>query len=216
MTFTNGTASVTLRDGEQAAARGLPAGLSYTVTEAEADRGPYTTTSTGEAGTIPAGGTATAEFTNDHRVISIPVEKVWQDDGDRDGLRPQSITVKLLANGADAGRRLTLDASCGWKGSFGGLDAYRDGKPVNYTVEEVPVEGYQAEVTGDAASGFVIINGRTGGTPAAGASGQSTPQAPQTGDGFDLSLLVTLNLLSLLGMAGLILGARRKKRAARK
>lgn len=30
------------------------------------------------------------------------------------------------------------------------------------------------------------------------------------------SLLVTLNLLSLLGMAGLILGARRKKRAARK
>ena len=216
MTFTNGTASVTLRDGEQAAARGLPAGLSYTVTEAEADRGPYTTASTGEAGTIPAGGTATAEFTNDHRVISIPVEKVWQDDGDRDGLRPQSITVKLLADGADAGRRLTLDASCGWKGSFGGLDAYRDGKPVNYTVEEVPVEGYQAEVTGDAASGFVIINGRTGGTPAAGASGQSTPQAPQTGDGFDLSLLVTLNLLSLLGMAGLILGARRKKRAARK
>lgn len=216
MTFTNGTASVTLRDGEQAAARGLPAGLSYTVTEAEADRGPYTTASTGEAGTIPAGGTATAEFTNDHRVISIPVEKIWQDDGDRDGLRPQSITVKLLANGADAGRQLTLDASCGWKGSFGGLDAYRDGKPVNYTVEEVPVEGYQAEVTGDAASGFVIINGRTGGTPAAGASGQSTPQAPQTGDGFDLSLLVTLNLLSLLGMAGLILGARRKKRAARK
>lgn len=216
MTFTNGTASVTLRDGEQAAARGLPAGLSYTVTEAEADRGPYTTTSTGEAGTIPAGGTATAEFTNDHRVISIPVEKVWQDDGDRDGLRPQSITVKLLADGADAGRQLTLDASCGWKGTFGGLDAYRDGKPVNYTVEEVPVEGYQAEVTGDAASGFVIINGRTGGTPAAGASGQSTPQAPQTGDGFDLSLLVTLNLLSLLGMAGLILGARRKKRAARK
>ena len=216
MTFANGTASVTLRDGEQAAARGLPAGLSYTVTEAEADRGPYTTASTGEAGTIPAGGTATAEFTNDHRVISIPVEKVWQDDGDRDGLRPQSITVKLLANGADAGRQLTLDASCGWKGSFGGLDAYRDGKPVNYTVEEVPVEGYQAEVTGDAASGFVIINGRTGGTPAAGASGQSTPQAPQTGDGFDLSLLVTLNLLSLLGMAGLILGARRKKRAARK
>lgn len=216
MTFTNGTASVTLRDGEQAAARGLPAGLSYTVTEAEADRGPYTTASTGEAGTIPAGGTATAEFTNDHRVISIPVEKVWQDDGDRDGLRPQSITVKLLADGADAGRQLTLDASCGWKGSFGGLDAYRDGKPVNYTVEEVPVEGYQAEVTGDAASGFVIINGRTGGTPAAGASGQSTPQAPQTGDDLNLSLLVTLNLLSLLGMAGLILGARRKKRAARK
>lgn len=216
MTFTNGTASVTLRDGEQAAARGLPAGLSYTVTEAEADRGPYTTASTGEAGTIPAGGTATAEFTNDHRVISIPVEKIWQDDGDRDGLRPQSITVKLLADGADAGRQLTLDASCGWKGSFGGLDAYRDGKPVNYTVEEVPVEGYQAEVTGDAASGFVIINGRTGGTPAAGASGQSTPQAPQTGDDLSLSLLVTLNLLSLLGMAGLILGARRKKRAARK
>lgn len=144
------------------------------------------------------------------------MEKIWQDDGDRDGLRPQSITVKLLANGADVGRQLTLDASCGWKGSFGGLDAYRDGKPVNYTVEEVPVEGYQAEVTGDAASGFVIINGRTGGTPAAGASGQSTPQAPQTGDDLSLSLLVTLNLLSLLGMAGLILGARRKKRAARK
>lgn len=212
MTFANGTASVTLRDGEQAAARGLPAGLSYTVTEAEADRGPYTTASTGEAGTIPAGGTATAEFTNDHRVISIPVEKIWQDDGDRDGLRPQSITVKLLADGADAGRRLTLDASCGWKGSFGGLDAYRDGKPVNYTVEEVPVEGYQAEITGDTASGFMIINGRTGSTPAAaGGSMAGTPNGPQTGDDLNLSLLVTLNLLSLLGMAGLFLLIRKRK-----
>ena len=45
-------------------AEGLPAGITYTVTEAEANVDGYTTSSTGATGTIPAGGTATAAFTN--------------------------------------------------------------------------------------------------------------------------------------------------------
>lgn len=64
MTFTNGVAAFALRHGESLTASGLPAGVGYTVTEEEANRDGYATTSTGASGTIPEGGTATAAFRN--------------------------------------------------------------------------------------------------------------------------------------------------------
>ncbi len=40
--------------------------------------------------------------------VVIPVTKSWQDNNDQDGLRPQSVTVKLLADGKDTGKTLIL------------------------------------------------------------------------------------------------------------
>ena len=65
MSFTDGVATFTLKDGESKTATGLPGEIFYTVTEAEADQDGYTTTAAGETGTISAGGTATAAFVND-------------------------------------------------------------------------------------------------------------------------------------------------------
>lgn len=69
MSFKDGVATFTLKHGEQKAARGLPAGIDYFVSEAEASQDGYTTRATGASGQIPAEGTATAAFTN---MKSIP------------------------------------------------------------------------------------------------------------------------------------------------
>ena len=62
MTFVDGVATFTLKDGETKTATGLPAGVSYTVEES--DNEGYTVTKANETGTIQTGATATAAFEN--------------------------------------------------------------------------------------------------------------------------------------------------------
>lgn len=64
MRFTNGVAMFTLKHDQSVTATGLPAGLSYTVTEKEAGQEGYVTKAAGDRGRIPAEGTAMATFTN--------------------------------------------------------------------------------------------------------------------------------------------------------
>lgn len=64
MTFSKGVATFKLSHGKSATATGLPAGIKYTVTEASANQDGYTTTATGDRGTIPEGDVATAIFLN--------------------------------------------------------------------------------------------------------------------------------------------------------
>ena len=92
--------------------------------------------------------------------VSVSVEKAWDDAGDRDGLRPSSVSVQLLADGAPVGDPVTIDADGGWAHTWEGLLKYGDdGHEVAYSVEEVAVpEGYAPEVTGDMAAGFTVTN----------------------------------------------------------
>lgn len=62
MNFKDGTAEFTLKHGENKSASGLPAGIDYTVTES--GNSGYIVSKSGDTGTIPEGGTASAEFTN--------------------------------------------------------------------------------------------------------------------------------------------------------
>ena len=64
MTFTSGEATFTLKHSESKTASALPAGITYTVTEAEADKDGYTTTSVNASGSIIKDDTAAAAFTN--------------------------------------------------------------------------------------------------------------------------------------------------------
>ena len=84
--------------------------------------------------------------------------KVWEDANDQDGLRPEEITVGLLADGVDTGRTLVLNEANRWMGTFDGLDEYSHGAKIVYTVREEAVSGYQLQMTGDAAAGFVLTN----------------------------------------------------------
>lgn len=102
-------------------------------------------------------------FTNKYTPAKteVPVKKVWNDKENQDGKRPTSITVKLLADGQDTGKRLELTEANGWAGKFTELDADKGGTPIKYTVEETAVKGYTTEVTGDATTGFTITNSYT-------------------------------------------------------
>ena len=96
-------------------------------------------------------GTAAEGFviTNTHEAekTDITVEKVWVDNDDERGLRPESVTINLLANGEKVDSKSVTKAD-GWKYTFPGLPKYEDGKEIEYTVTEEAVEGYETTVDG--------------------------------------------------------------------
>lgn len=75
--------------------------------------------------------------------ITTKVEgkKVWDDNDDQDGIRPESITVKLLADG-EAIDEAIANKDSDWKYAFTNLPKYKNGKEIVYTVDEVDVDGY--------------------------------------------------------------------------
>ena len=113
----------------------------------------YQVAYTGDAAT---GYTITNSYTPEK--TKIPVTKNWQDNNDQDGIRPKAVTVKLLADGKDTGKTLTLNEAGNWSGSFTDLAKYKDGVEISYTVEEVGVEGYEAVIEGNVTEGYIITN----------------------------------------------------------
>ncbi len=75
MEFVNGVAELSLKHGETADASGLPAGITYTVTEAEANQDGYTTTAEGETGVIESDSRAEASFINNKDGESVEPEE---------------------------------------------------------------------------------------------------------------------------------------------
>ena len=73
MRFKNGVSSFTLKHGESATALDLPAGTAYAVTEQEANRDGYVTTSVHGKGTIRENEVITAAFSNQKNPAAIPM-----------------------------------------------------------------------------------------------------------------------------------------------
>ena len=81
--------------------------------------------------------------------IIIPFTKVWEDNDNAEGKRPDSITVKLSANNT-VYETATVTAANGWKYDFIVKDTDTDHpafdpntlEPYSFTVEEEPIEGY--------------------------------------------------------------------------
>jgi hypothetical protein len=90
------------------------------------------------------------DLTNRHTPLRVSVNgaKVWGDHENRDGLRPQAITVHLLADGQEVGTQRVTGTGDRWTYSFANLPAYADGKLIRYTVTEDAVEGYETTVVG--------------------------------------------------------------------
>jgi hypothetical protein len=100
------------------------------------------------------------QITNTHvtETITIPVHKIWEDVNDQDGIRPDSVIIHLFANGEDTGLTLVLNAENEWIGAFADLDKYAAGAEIVYTITEDAVEGYEALIEGDMATGFTVTN----------------------------------------------------------
>ncbi len=75
--------------------------------------------------------------------------KTWNDADNQDGKRPESITVRLLANGKEKdSQTVTADENGNWTYSFENLPKYEAGKEIVYTVTEDAVADYTTEITG--------------------------------------------------------------------
>jgi LPXTG-motif cell wall-anchored protein len=102
-------------------------------------------------------------ITNTHvpEVVSIPVTKVWDDNDDQDGIRPDKIIVHLNAGteGREVGLMTITKDMIGedgnWHYTFENLPKYDQGKLIDYSVTEENVAGYDHEI-----NGFVITNHR--------------------------------------------------------
>ena len=89
------------------------------------------------------------DITNTHNIIKTEVKgiKTWKDNNNQDGKRPDSITVKLYADGEYVTEKeVTKDEN--WSYSFTDLDKNKDGKEIKYTVEEEKVNDYTTSVEG--------------------------------------------------------------------
>lgn len=83
-------------------------------------------------------GNYSAEITNSHEtaVTDVSVIKKWEDDNNQDGVRPESIQVKLLANGVLKSTIVLSDVN-DWKYTWRNLDKYANQQEIEYTVTEV-------------------------------------------------------------------------------
>lgn len=111
--------------------------ITYTVTEDAVDG--YTTESDGY------------NFINTHQpeTTEITVTKTWDDADNQDGKRPESITVILLANGAEKDRQtVTADEAGNWTYTFKDLPKYENGEEITYTVSEDTVTDYTTTYDG--------------------------------------------------------------------
>jgi len=90
---------------------------------------------------VDNGGTITNSHTP--KTTNISVTKLWVGDENYTSLRPESVTVVLLADGEDAGEDpLVLTADTSWSGSWEDLPVNKAGTEIEYTLDELEVENY--------------------------------------------------------------------------
>ena len=89
-------------------------------------------------------------LTNSHtpETVSIQGTKTWEDGDNQDGLRPEQITVKLLADGVETGQTTTATAANNWTYEFTNLPKNKAGKAISYSVAEEAVAGYNTTING--------------------------------------------------------------------
>ncbi len=160
---------VTIKDGEAFTVEGLPLGTGYTVTEAEASRKNYAVYINGKliedgkvTGTIKGAGSEDgageeesikAEFAYVNvETTEISGVKVWEDDSNRDGVRPQSIKITLQSsNGLTYTKEVTADEEGSWNWTFTGLPKWDDeGNLLTYVISEEEVTDYSTIYAGGA------------------------------------------------------------------
>lgn len=129
---------------------------SYTVEETPVDG--YTASYSGNP---PSG----FVITNKHIAVNPPktddtfvwVRKQWNDDNNKQGIRPKNVTIQLIKDGI-VFRTALLDSSNDWNYKFDNLP---DGE---YTVKEISPDGYIASYTRTGSNLYTVINTLGSGT----------------------------------------------------
>lgn len=213
MRFTNGVAMFTLKHDQSVTATGLPAGLSYTVTEKEAGQEGYVTKAAGDRGRIPDAGTAMAAFTNMKNVPrgNLTVSKTVS------GSNPPSKTAfgftVILSDRTVDGRfgEMTFRSGVAEFTLRHGETVTASGLPagVGYLVQEEANEAYT--VSSEGAEGLIEPDG----TATARFVNRRVVLPPKTGDDSHTELWFMLMAFSLCCAAFLIGHQKRGGRTGR-
>ena len=125
--------------------------IAYTVVENE-----ITDYEVAITGTKEDGYTVTNTHTPEKTEVSV--SKVWDDADNQDGMRSESVTITLLANGESTGKTVVLNEENKWASTFTDLDKYAGGEEIAYTIQELEISGYNSLVTGSNQDGYVVTN----------------------------------------------------------
>ena len=136
--------------------------IAYTVSEEPVEG--YETTIEGTNIT----NTRTPEFTE------VAVKKIWDDADNKEGLRPEKITVRLLADSQEVAVK-EITATDNWQASFTDLPVYKEGKKIAYTITEDPVAAYTSDI-----DGFTVTNRHTPPTTPPTTPPSTPPSTPPT------------------------------------
>ena len=112
----------------------------YTVTQNEIDG--YTTD-------VANTNKYTFQITNAHKPerLAKTVTKVWDDNNNQDGLRPNTLRIALTGTDGTYIEK-SLSTANNWTEAFDGLYKYfKEGTPIQYTIDEEMVGGYEKEIS---------------------------------------------------------------------
>ena len=104
------------------------------------------TVTDGGEGKLVAAVSGTETITNSYERVTVnaTIRKVWDDEDDADGKRPEKLSVQLK-NGNTTVQEVELNAANNWSATINDLPKYADGKAIEYSWTEEAVEGYTLE-----------------------------------------------------------------------
>ena len=98
---------------------------------------------------------------NEKTKTSLKGTKVWQDNDNQEGFRPQAITLNLLKEGKII-KSQSVTAASNWSFTFDNLVKFdENGYDIKYSVSEDNVPNYASVINADDLSGIVVTNSRT-------------------------------------------------------
>lgn len=88
------------------------------------------------------------KITNTHapETVTFNIVKEWYDYENNDGIRPNSITVRIKADDEEVAKAI-LSEENNWNAIFENLPKYKNGIEINYEIVEDEVEGYTPTIS---------------------------------------------------------------------
>lgn len=115
-----------------------------------------------------ATGAATDSFSlsNTHtpNMVNAECAVIWDDAGDADQYRPDSVVLRLMADGMEVDRHelnTTDKTKPTFELRFSEQKRYHFGTPIRYTLNQNRIDHYGARITGNADEGFSVTNKHT-------------------------------------------------------
>ena len=152
--------------------------------------------------------------------IAVSGKKTWADDNDKDGKRPESITIHLYADGKKIESK-TITAEDDWSWIFTDLPKEKYGVEIVYTIKEDKVEGYTTEYDGYNVKNTYVPeepedpeDPKTPGNPPSPTppAPPARPEVPDTGDDAPLGLWAVLMVMGIAGLSFAGVSVFRKKK----